>query len=163
MYVVPKKEDRAAWRENGKGREGETQREHRHSSLSKSLRSGPIFWESGLNLTAGNTTTVCLQAVTEAQAALRAAPHTSQMAEVMSQGRTSSQCFLSVNGGDQRRRETFPASIIVPQTFFKCRFFKKITEIITEMSLLFPQSHTMGAPAIFCHLQPFKSFRDTKS
>lgn len=74
MYVVPKKEDRAAWRENGKGREGETQREHRHSSLSKSLRSGPIFWESGLNLTAGNTTTVCLQAVTEAQAALRAAP-----------------------------------------------------------------------------------------
>lgn len=57
-----------------KGREGETQREHRHSSLSKSLWSGPIFWESGLNLTAGNRTTVCLQAVTEAQAALRAAP-----------------------------------------------------------------------------------------
>lgn len=35
---------------------------------------GPFSWESGLNLTAGNTTTVCLQAVTEAQAAPRAAP-----------------------------------------------------------------------------------------
>lgn len=60
--------------EKRKRREGETQREHRHGSLSKSLWSGPIFGESGLNLTVGNTTTVSLQAVTEAQAAVRAAP-----------------------------------------------------------------------------------------
>lgn len=74
VVVDPKKEDTTAQR---KGKKGETEK-HR-GRTGTGVRAGdcgvgPFSWESGLNLTAGNTTTVCLQAVTEAQAAPRAAP-----------------------------------------------------------------------------------------
>lgn len=71
MDVVPKKEDTTVQRKGKK-------KKHR-GRTGTGVRAGvcgavPFSWKSGLNLTAGNTTTVCLQAVTEAQAAPRAAP-----------------------------------------------------------------------------------------
>lgn len=69
--VVPKKEGTTVQRKGKK-------KKHR-GRTGTGVRAGvcgavPFSWESGLNLTAGNTTTVCLQAVTEAQAAPPAAP-----------------------------------------------------------------------------------------
>lgn len=60
-----------------KGEEGG--KEKQRGRTATGVRAGvcgavPFSWESGLSLTAGNTTTVGLQAVTEAQAAPRAAP-----------------------------------------------------------------------------------------
>lgn len=115
MYVVPKTEDTAAWRKGPKGEKEKCRGSTGTVVWAGVCGVGLSSWESGLNLTAGNTTTVCLQAVTEAQAALRAAPHTSQLKHFPHRWRKwchwaahqACLCFLSLHEGDQGTKETY--------------------------------------------------------